>query len=160
MFELDSDWKLELRGKAAGFSVELSLPWNDVTKSHWKRFWINCFYYLNVYTYLLLVIRWKAEKATWWTAFAPPQQAAEGLQQAVGLGADPLLTCANMKAPSVLLFFFKSGQNCRHVFVLRRSFVKLPLKKGKEGGEKSFWVIYSERKQTKPGHRSRALTLL
>lgn len=66
-----------------------------------------------------------------------------------------------VRAPYVLLILLiQSELQTLQIFVLRRSSIRLPREKGEVGGEKSFWVIYSERKQTKPGHRSRALTLL
>lgn len=61
------------------------------------------------------------------------------------------------KAPYLLLILLIQPE---HVLVLQRSSVRLQWEKGDEGGEKSFWVIYSERKPTKAGRRGCVVTLL
>lgn len=81
------------------------------------------------------------------------------LKQAGGSGGCASSHLCRNKAPYLLLILLIQPE-LRHVLVLQRSSVRLQWEKGDEGGEKSFWVIYSERKQTKAGRRGCVVTLL
>lgn len=121
----------------------------------------KCFHYLNVYTYLLfMVIGWKLRKNPFGELFFMPPSLLWRSWSRQSVWGLSLFSPVQNESSLCSAYLANPVKNCRHIFVLRRSSIRLPQEKGEEGGEKSFWVIYSERKQTKPGHRGRALTLL